>query len=134
MATKTKVHRRQFEKEVRLGLDPNDQEPLIREAAQADRDYNELKAEAANVAATYRQKIKDVDEKRSEALLTLSQGKPVMRMVEEVRNFTKETVTIIDVETKKVLERRAMNDDDAQVPIPDHPNGEEGPDEEDTED
>ena len=112
-----KIHRRKITKTIRVGLDPDDREPFIKELTKALTDYEELKAEAANVAGEYRNKLKDVKDKYMEAALTLSQGIPEDRDVEEVKNFGKRTVTYVDVETRKVLERRAMTDEDEQMAV-----------------
>lgn len=116
------VHRREFKKMVRIGLAEAEREPLVRETIQARRAWTELKAEAANVAATYRQKCKDLEDQLDEALLTLDQGRPTERDVVEERNYNTLKVRVWDKETKIEYENRAMTDEDAQTVIPDHPN------------
>ena len=127
------VHRRQFEMEVRVGLHPDDREPIVKDVTQARAEEISLRAEAADIAATYRQKIKDVVAVMDEGMLLLSQGRPTKRLVEETRNFKSNTMTIKDVETGKIYEQRPMNDADAQIPISDLPNAQEDPPTDDTE-
>lgn len=121
------VHRRQFEMEVRVGLHPDDREPIVKDVTQARAEEISLRAEAADIAATYRQKIKDVVAVMDEGMLLLSQGRPTKRLVEETRNFKSNTLTIKDVENGKIYEQRPMNDNDAQIPISDLPNAQEDP-------
>lgn len=133
-AAKTQpVHRRQFEMEVRVGLHPDDREPIVKDVTNARKEVLILKAEAADTAATYRQKIKETEALMDEGMLLLSQGRPTKRLVEEIRNFKASdkcpigTLTIKDVETGKIYEQRPMNDADAQIPISDLPNAQEDP-------
>ncbi len=127
------VHRRQFEMEVRVGLHPDDREPIVKDVTNARKEVLSLRDEAADVAATYRQKIKDTEAVMDEGMLLLSQGRPTKRLVEEIRNFKPGekcpigTLTIKDVETGKIYEQRPMTEADAQLPISDLPNGQEDP-------
>ena len=121
---KKPVHVRTFTMQVRIGLDPEEREPLVKELTQALRESDALRAEAADTAGTYRNRIKEIKEKIDETALTLEQGKPVDREVTETRDFNKQTIRVVDKETKKVYVSRSMTDEDAQVPIPDNPTGE----------
>jgi hypothetical protein len=138
-AKKQPVHRRQFEKEVRIALeDPEEREGILKGMLGKMRDRDEVELEAKEVAVGYRKKLKDLDKQIESDRVNLDQGMPVQRLVEETRNFNASDkfpngrLTIKDVETGVVYEDRPMTEDDAQIPISDLPNGDAGEDADDS--
>lgn len=120
------VHRRQFEKEVRIAVeDPEKREEVLQSMLHHKRDHDELILEAKDTQAKYRVRIKDLKKVLDGEALDLEQGLPSMRLVEETRNFSNNMITIKDVETKVTYESRQMTEEDNQVPISDLPNAEE---------
>lgn len=107
--------RRTFVMSVRVGLQPQDREPLVSEQQQKLKDFTELGAEASEVASGYRRKRKDLWKQIEELSLKLTQGIPEDTEVEEIKDFSKNTVTIVRTDTRAVIEKREMTDDDRQL-------------------
>lgn len=124
------IHRRVFVKAIRVGLDPAEREPLTKELTTAIKAENELRAEAANVAGTYREKINDCKKEINSLVVTLEQGHPEDHEVEEIKDFKKRTVTIVRVDTRVVVEKREMTAEDDQLELggPVGVEGQEDPD------
>ena len=129
-AKKQPVHRRRFEKEVRIALeDPAQREEILKDMLGKMKDRDEVELEAKEVAVGYRKKLKDLDKRIESDRVNLDQGMPVQRLVEETRNFNASDkfpngrLTIKDVETGVVYEDRELTEEDSQVPISDLPNG-----------
>lgn len=120
------IHRRNFVGPVRVGLAPQDRDPLCKELTSKLRTEEELGKEAAQVAAGYRKKLKEVAAEIKELALKLDQGVPEDMELEEVKDFKKKTVTIFRTDTKAIIEKREMTDKDFQLDL----GGKAGDDEE----
>jgi len=122
---KKQVHRRQITKDVRIALqDPKERERLTKILLTKLKDLDELRIEAANVAAGYREKLKDLKAEIDGTSDDLRVGIPTPRLVEEIRNFSDNSITTKDVANGTVYEKRMMNEEDNQIPISDLPNAE----------
>lgn len=119
------IHRREYVKSIRVGLDPIEREPLTKQLTTCIKAQNELRIEAANVAGSYREKINDCKKEIDDLVVTLEQGHPEDHEVEEVKDFKKRTVTIIRKDTRAVVEKREMTSEDDQLELG-GPVGEEG--------
>jgi len=102
---------------IRVGLDPAEREPLTKDLTTAIKAQNELRIEAANVAAGYREKIKDCTTEINNLVVTLEQGRAEDHEVEEIKDFKKNTVTIVRTDTRAVVEKREMTEDDRQLEL-----------------
>ena len=111
------IHRRTTVMSIRVGLDPAEREPLTKDLTTAIKAQNELRIEAANVAAGYREKIKDCTTEINNLVVTLEQGRAEDHEVEEIKDFKKNTVTIVRTDTRAVVEKREMTEDDRQLEL-----------------
>ena len=111
------IHRRITVMSIRVGLDPAEREPLTHQLTTAIKAANELRIEAANVAAGYREKIKDCTTEINDLVVTLEQGRPEDHEVEEIKDFKKNLVTIVRTDTRAVVEKREMTEADHQLEL-----------------
>lgn len=122
-----KIHRREIQKEVRIGLDPTEREPLVKDLLKHLKKSESLKLQAADTQAGFRKDIKEVKDLVDECRASLERGRPVIRDVEEIKNFSAGTVKYKDIETGRIVEEREMDEDDRQMAIGENA-GEEDPD------
>ena len=114
-----KILRREVEREIRIGLDPKEREPLTQELTTAIKEMDALRIEAADTQAGYRKKIKEIKAKVDEVVVTLDQGRKEVHQVEEIRDFSKGTVKYVRLDTKEIVEKREMTDEDRQLNLGD---------------
>lgn len=112
-----KVTKNETEIEVRLGLDPDEREPLTNQLLAELDEIDKLRKESKQAAATYRKTTNERIKVAEDLRTTLEQGKPVMRKVLEIKDFANGTVKYKDIETGKYYkdQERPINDDDSQV-------------------
>lgn len=122
---KDQVHRRQFEMEVRIGISPEEKEPLGNELLIALSEIEKKEKVKKAYTKDINGEISEHEKKVKELRATLEQGRAEMRLVEETRNFKTNVLTIKEVESGRQVEKRQMTDEDAQIPISDLPNAEE---------
>ena len=119
------INRHVISKEFRLGVKPEEREDITKDLLLELNEIDALTQQAADTAATFRQKIKERKEAASEMREQLERGKPQVLEVEECRNFGTEEIywksTKEQHGIKKgfVLEKRKMTEEDAQQPLPD---------------
>ena len=121
-----KIRREETKMEVRVGLKDKDREPAMKDLIHAELELRKLKLEQADSNAAFRKLRKENEEKRDEAMATLQRGKPEMRSVMVIKNDTKKTVTIKDIETDSIVEKRDMTADDEQMGIGEREEAAEG--------
>lgn len=112
-----KITKREVKREVRMGLDPTDREPLVKDMLRHKKKIDSLTLQAKDTQAGFRKDIKEEKDKLDEVCATLERGKPELRDVIEIKNFGTMKVKYQDVETKRIVEERDMNEDDGQVNI-----------------
>lgn len=119
------IHRREFVMSVRVGLKEDEREPIVKELTDKYKDKDALNLEAANIAATYRGRIKKLKEEMDELVLKLDQGIPEDTEVEEIKDFKKKTVTTVRRDTRAVVMKREMIESDYQLDLGGAPDPEE---------
>jgi len=112
---KTKIHKREIQKEIRVGIDPDEREPYVKDMISAQKELDKLALDQADSNATFRKLRKEQEAKRDEAMATLERGRPEMKTVIEIKNFSTGKVKYQDPETNRVLEEREMTDEDRQM-------------------
>ncbi len=116
-APEQRIHTREFTMDVRVGLDPNERDPLVKDLTDKLREQDEIAVEAKNVAKGYADKKAAVKEDIDELAMTLSQGRPTPMLVEELKDFDKGTVTIVRSDTRAVVSKRDMTEEDRQLDL-----------------
>lgn len=126
------VHRHEEKREVRVALqDPAERERILQDMLANMKTEHELELEAKETAVGYRKRIKELTKNIEGQSLDLKQGLPTMRPCIITRSFKGSekfpngSLTIEDKETGVVYEKRALTDEDAQLPISDMPNAQE---------
>lgn len=119
-----KIRRHETKMEVRVGLKDKDREPAMKDLINAELELKKLKLEQADSNASFRKLRKENEDRRDEAMATLQRGKSEMRSVMVIKNDTKKTVTIKDIETDSIVEKRDMNAEDEQMGLGETADGE----------
>jgi uncharacterized coiled-coil DUF342 family protein len=116
-----------FKKDVLVGLSKDVKEKKLERIAEALGEVKETKGEMKLAMSEHRTKIRDL-EKEVEALREqVATGKELRSVsVAEVKDYRANVVSIVRVDTKEVVETRAMTTDERQETFPEVPRGGRG--------
>ena len=127
------INRHVISKEFRLGVKPEEREGLTKDLLVELNEIDALLQQAADTAATFRQKVKERKEVANELREQLERGRAQVLEVEDCRDFGKNEIFWVSTKAQfgvkkgQELERREMTPEDAQTPLP--TGGQEGADE-----
>jgi len=123
------IHRRTFTMAVRVAIDQAAKDETTNDLLAKLTSQEEVEAEKKEVASGYSDKLKAIESEIKELRMRITEGDLEDAEVEEIKDFKRNTVTIVRTDTRAVVEKREMVDDDRQLDLGGAPDPEDGQEE-----
>ena len=113
-----------FKKEVHVGLSKDAKDEKLDRIAKALGERKDVKAEAKLATSDHRTRINELDKEIETLREQVATGKELRSVsVAEFKDYRKNVVSIVRVDTREVVETREMTADERQETFPEVPRG-----------